>query len=101
MTGIFGAHRAHGLDSDKAEHWSILAACRDHDPELWFPVSKGNATEAKAVAICRQCPVLTRCAQEALTTKPEFGVWAAMTETQRRNHSGAYWQILELAEATQ
>ena len=44
--------------------WRHRAACRDEDPELFFPVgTSGPAllqiTEAKAV--CRRCPVNTEC----------------------------------------
>ena len=40
-------------------NWRHQAACRDHDPELWF---SGNPYEqAAALAICRSCPVIGEC----------------------------------------
>lgn len=35
------------------------AACRDHDPELWF--SGKPYEQAAALAICRSCPVIGEC----------------------------------------
>jgi WhiB family transcriptional regulator, redox-sensing transcriptional regulator len=67
--------------------WRHRAACRDEDPELFFPVgTSGPAllqiTEAKAV--CRRCPVNAECLNWALTSGQDAGVWGGMSEDERR-----------------
>lgn len=63
------------------------AACREEDPELFFPV--GNTGSAllqieEATAVCRRCPVRETCLQWALDTNQDAGVWGAMSEDERR-----------------
>jgi WhiB family redox-sensing transcriptional regulator len=63
------------------------AACRDEEPELFFPV--GNTGPAllqieEAKAICRRCPVMEECLQWALTTNQEHGVSGGLSEDERR-----------------
>src|SRR5258708_4563848 len=58
--------------------WRHRAACRDEDPELFFPIgSTGPALlqvdEAKAV--CRRCVVVDDCLSWSLGTSQEAGVW--------------------------
>ena len=58
-------HRTAPEDTD----WRVQAACRDVDPELFFPVSTSGASvpqieEAKQV--CRTCPVCGACLRWAL-----------------------------------
>lgn len=54
------------------EHWREQAACRGHDPEMWFD----TARLAAAVRICQDCPVATDCHALALRLQPQHGVWA-------------------------
>ena len=64
-----------------------LAACRDHDPELFFPVgTHGPALEqlAAAKAVCGTCPLRSTCLQWALETGQEAGVWGGTGEDDRR-----------------
>lgn len=44
--------------------WRHQAACRDHDPELWF--SGKPYEQAAALAICRSCPVIGECRRFAV-----------------------------------
>lgn len=65
--------------------WRMQAACRNEDPELWFPrgtegPSAVQIEEAKAV--CRRCPVLNQC-QWAMETRQPFGVWGGLSEKER------------------
>jgi hypothetical protein len=57
--------------SASTEHWRQRAACRNEDPDLFFPVTDdGPGYErqvAAAKAVCRGCPVRDRCLDEALT----------------------------------
>lgn len=63
------------------------AACRDHDPELFFPVgTEGPAAEQLTAAkyICGTCPLQTACLRWALDTGQEAGVWGGTSEEDRR-----------------
>lgn len=67
--------------------WREQALCRDHDPDLFFPVgttgpAERQAEEAKAV--CRRCPVTSACLSWALGTGQDAGVWGGTTEDERR-----------------
>ena len=65
------------------------AACRNEDPELFFPVSDiGRANRkqiAKALAVCHRCPVETDCLNWALDTGQDHGIWGGTTERSRRD----------------
>ncbi len=67
--------------------WRELAACRDSDPELFFPIgTTGPATDMirQSVAICSACSMQEECLQYALETNQEAGVWGAYAEDDRR-----------------
>jgi WhiB family redox-sensing transcriptional regulator len=67
--------------------WRHHAACRDEDPELFFPI--GNTGPAllqieEAKSVCRRCPVREECLQFALETGQDAGVWGGLSEDERR-----------------
>ncbi|MET0521439.1 MAG: WhiB family transcriptional regulator [Jiangellaceae bacterium] len=67
--------------------WRHVAACRDEDPELFFPI--GNTGPAllqieEAKSVCRRCPVREDCLQFALETGQDAGVWGGLSEDERR-----------------
>jgi WhiB family transcriptional regulator, redox-sensing transcriptional regulator len=67
--------------------WRHIAACRDEDPELFFPI--GNTGPAllqieEAKSVCRRCPVREECLQFALETGQDAGVWGGLSEDGRR-----------------
>jgi WhiB family redox-sensing transcriptional regulator len=62
--------------------WSLGAACRDVDQEVFF-LEKGGSTKA-AKAICGRCPVRQPCLEYALANDERFGIWGGMTERERR-----------------
>ncbi|WP_433541997.1 WhiB family transcriptional regulator (plasmid) [Streptosporangium sandarakinum] len=68
--------------------WATRGACRDTDPELFFPISHhgpaGERDTERAKAICRACPVLPACRADVQANPPKFGVWAATTPEERR-----------------
>ena len=69
------------------DSWRDRAACRDTDPELFFPIgATGEALEEieSAKAICRTCPVRRDCLAFAVETNQESGVWGGMSEDERR-----------------
>ena len=67
--------------------WRHDAACRDEDPELFFPI--GNTGPAlmqieEAKAVCRRCPVIDTCLSWALESGQDAGVWGGLSEDERR-----------------
>ena len=67
------------------EPWREHAACRDHDPRLWFPTDTGRSeTAARAKAICRDCPVSLPCLNWALDNGERFGIWGGLGEQERK-----------------
>jgi WhiB family transcriptional regulator, redox-sensing transcriptional regulator len=76
------------------EDWRIKAACRDTDPDLFFPVgTTGPALEqiAAAKAVCNSCDAQAACLEFALATNQESGVWGGASEEERRKLRKA-WQ---------
>ena len=69
------------------ENWRMQAACRDEDPDLFFPIgSTGPAlvqTE-EAKAVCGECPVLELCLEWAMEHGQDSGVWGGLGEAERR-----------------
>lgn len=74
-----------------AEHeradWRHTAACRDEDPELFFPV--GNTGPAllqieAAKAVCGRCAVAQTCLRWAVDSGQDAGVWGGLSEDERR-----------------
>ena len=67
--------------------WRDRAACRDSDPDLFFPAGRaGPAIEGirAAKALCATCPVRDRCLTFALETNQEAGIWGGADEEERR-----------------
>ena len=69
--------------------WRDAAACRETDPELFFP--RGHEGPwvlviEQAKAVCRSCPVFDQCRQWVMETREPFGVWAGMSEVERRSY---------------
>lgn len=68
-------------------NWRAAAACKDEDPDLFFPIGTTGLAllqiqEAKTV--CRRCPVMEHCLQWALESGQEHGVWGGTGEEERR-----------------
>jgi len=69
------------------EDWRQRAACRDTDPDLFFPVgSTGPAVEQihSAKGVCETCESRASCLEFALATNQESGIWGGTTEEERR-----------------
>lgn len=67
--------------------WQELAACRDEDPELFFPVSEmgpGARQVAQAKAVCAGCPVRAECLRYALDAGLDHGIFGGTTDGERR-----------------
>lgn len=66
--------------------WRDLAACRDRDPELFFPIGNAGPTlrqVAQAKQICAGCTVRAPCLEWALDSGQEAGVWGGTSEDER------------------
>lgn len=67
--------------------WWRAAACRDAEPELFFPISAkpaSNAQVKRAKLICASCPVRSNCLSYAIDHRQEQGIWGGLTEEERR-----------------
>lgn len=54
------------------EQWPD-AACRNYDPELWFPDRGGD--DSRAREICGRCPRMAQCLAGAIDRAEPDGVW--------------------------
>ncbi|HEX8024727.1 MAG TPA: WhiB family transcriptional regulator [Candidatus Limnocylindrales bacterium] len=73
------------LARDADRGWMADAACRHHDPDLWFPPPGRSNTRAED--ICAGCPVKERCADYADAHHEQHGVWGGMTIEQRNRRA--------------
>jgi WhiB family redox-sensing transcriptional regulator len=67
--------------------WRHRAACRDEDPELFFPIGTSGPALLQvedAKAVCRRCSVTDACLSWAIESGQESGVWGGMSEEDRR-----------------
>jgi WhiB family transcriptional regulator, redox-sensing transcriptional regulator len=66
--------------------WMSRGACRQADPELFFPIAIGAGRAARQVeaakAVCDPCAVRPNCLSYALETMPE-GIWGGTTLDER------------------
>jgi WhiB family redox-sensing transcriptional regulator len=68
-------------------NWREDAACREADPDLFFPIgTTGKALRQidEAKRICRRCPALVPCLGWALENGVADGVWGSTTGDERR-----------------
>ena len=70
------------------DDWRDQSACRDADPETFFPHPTDTRGLAEALDHCAVCPVKAACLEFALATRQEFGVWGGLTETEVRERRG-------------
>jgi WhiB family transcriptional regulator, redox-sensing transcriptional regulator len=81
------ARRPQRPAASQSARWSDHAACRDVDPELFFPA--GHAGPAllqisRAKLVCAACPVRVACLDWALASHQEAGIWGGTSEDERR-----------------
>lgn len=68
-------------------NWREDVACRDADPDLFFPIGMTGAAlrqMEQAKRICRACPVRIQCLGWALENRVTEGVWGGTTPDERR-----------------
>jgi WhiB family redox-sensing transcriptional regulator len=69
--------------------WRTFAACRDVDPEIFFPIAAERGASSRhpdvrpVVAVCRRCPVTGACLRWAVDTGQRWGVWGGRTPAER------------------
>lgn len=68
------------------DQWRAEAACKDEDPELFFPTGSGQSYvwqlyEAKRV--CLSCPVSSTCLDVALKGNCDDGIWGGLDPNER------------------
>ena len=69
------------------DDWRQRAACRDQDPELFFPLSEmgpGAQQVERAKSVCARCPVRAECLAYALDDGLDHGIFGGATEAERR-----------------
>jgi WhiB family redox-sensing transcriptional regulator len=88
------------------EDWRALGACRDEDPDLFFPITSTGPSARQvnlAKAVCGRCRVQRECLRFALATRQDHGVWGGTTEEERklmrRAESRARRQVARAAAA--
>jgi WhiB family redox-sensing transcriptional regulator len=70
--------------------WQLRASCRGPESTLFFPPTfperkeDRDAREAKAKAICFECPVRADCLDYAISIREPHGIWGGLTESERR-----------------
>ena len=63
--------------------WGSLAACRDADPDEYFPESGGGQLPKKVLARCGECPVRAACLEEALESPwMPYGPWGGLRQSE-------------------
>ena len=71
--------------------WMLGGACRQADPELFFPIAAVTGPAARQVeaakAVCGRCDVRPNCLSYALEAMPE-GIWGGTTPEERREARG-------------
>lgn len=66
--------------------WKLHGACAGHPaPDIWHTEQPGNGWQPRlAKKICAECPVLNQCFEYSIANEEPFGIWAGVTQTQRR-----------------
>lgn len=73
-----------GRGHDPDPRWRTDAACRGHDPQVFYPPTGDTRAAERARAICRGCPVQDACLTYALDTNQTHGIWGATSPVERR-----------------
>lgn len=71
--------RVHNTADDE---WTAHAACRDMNPDIFFPTRGEDVRPAKRV--CAGCPVRQQCLDYALDNQEKYGIWGGTGERERR-----------------
>lgn len=87
-TAISAVRDAQETRQDDEWNWRLESSCSSVSPELFFARPSNLKKMAEAKAICASCPVLEQCREYALDPAhfefTQYGLWAGMTERERR-----------------
>ncbi len=69
--------------------WRDKAACRDMDPDLFFPATRQE--KRLALKVCSTCPSIRECARYAaeharINGYPLQGVWGGINRSKGKNY---------------
>ena len=67
--------------------WMDLAACAEIPGDLFFPEPDDGATRARAIKICKACPVKDQCLERAFKLQQfhdSSGIWGGTSANERR-----------------
>jgi len=62
--------------------WADRALCGQTDPEIFFPDSDTQASEARA--ICARCQVRSQCLSYAMDAGENHGIWGGLDPQERQ-----------------
>jgi WhiB family transcriptional regulator, redox-sensing transcriptional regulator len=83
----FGVRSYHGPAALPADEWRDRAACRDDDPDLFYPLGETwtAAAAEQAKAICARCPldVVQACLAFAKRSNDNWGIYGGQTPDER------------------
>ena len=68
-------------------NWRAAGACRNADPDLFFPISTkgpGEKQITRAKMICAGCRVRRECLDFALSHDLVYGIWGGTTPEDRQ-----------------
>ncbi len=71
------------------DNWLLRAACRDADPNIFYPKGMGRPRSDRNPNprdYCNECPVTRQCLERALRNPVTLdrGIWANTNESQRK-----------------
>jgi WhiB family transcriptional regulator, redox-sensing transcriptional regulator len=71
------------------QDWLSQAQCKGQPTEIFFAADnelgrKLRRNERRAKQICWSCPVLEACRDYALNAQEPYGIWGALTASERR-----------------
>lgn len=67
--------------------WMDFAACKDSDPDAWYPDSGDPSSRARKICWNR-CPVQLLCLAYAIETNERHGIWGGLSREQRDQLAG-------------
>lgn len=59
-------------------------ACRNKDPDLWFPPAGRAWAVPVAKKVCWTCPIKDECREWAVPITDLFGIWGGTTPAERK-----------------
>ena len=81
--------RSHEMLPSQARDWPSQARCKGQPTEIFFAADNERGrqlrrNERRAKQICWSCPVLEACRTYALNAQEPYGIWGALTPSERR-----------------